>query len=74
MKRLKEELDKEREERNYFQLEKDQVSAYFEISKTQIEQKNAVIRNNERKLEESTEKHHTELKVGFCYNIEKIKS
>ena len=60
---MKEELEKEREERNYYQLEKDQVATYYEISKTQLDQKNAVIRNKERELEEATEKHQSELKV-----------
>lgn len=29
--RLREELDREREERNYFQLERDKVNSHFEI-------------------------------------------
>ncbi|MBH0219759.1 hypothetical protein GH793_16395, partial [Listeria monocytogenes] len=39
--RLREELDREREERNYFQLERDKIHTFWEISKKQLEEKKA---------------------------------
>jgi hypothetical protein len=36
---IKEELDREREERNYFQLERDRISIFCEITKRQLEGK-----------------------------------
>ena len=35
--RLREELDREREERNYFQLERDKVNTFWEITKRQVD-------------------------------------
>ncbi|ESN98670.1 hypothetical protein HELRODRAFT_188868 [Helobdella robusta] len=63
VKRLRDELDKERQERNYFQLERDQQNAYCEITKNQLEQVQAQLRNKDRELEEIEEKHQTEIKV-----------
>lgn len=61
--RLREELDREREERNYFQLERDKVNTFWEITKRQLEEKKAEMRNKEREMEEAEEKHQVEIKV-----------
>ncbi|CAH8578532.1 unnamed protein product [Schistosoma intercalatum] len=61
--RLREELEREREERNYFQLERDKVNTFWEISKQQLEDRSAELRNKEREMEESEERHQLELKV-----------
>ena len=50
--RLREELDREREERNYFQLERDKVNTFWEITKRQLEERKAELRNKEREMEE----------------------
>jgi len=63
MKRLREELDREREERNYFQLERDKVNTFWEITKCQLGEKKAELRNKEREMEDTEEKHHIEIKV-----------
>ena len=39
------ELDKEREERNYFQLERDKINTFWEISKKELEDRKAELRN-----------------------------
>merc|ERR1711865_901503 len=51
---LKQELDKEREERNYFQLERDKINTFWEISKKELK---------DREMEELEERHQVEIKV-----------
>lgn len=63
VKRLREELDREREERNYFQLERDKVNTFWEITKRQVEEKRAELRNKDREMEDSEERHQIEIKV-----------
>ena len=60
---LREELDREREERNYFQLERDKVNTFWEITKRQLEEKKAELRNKDREMEDSEERHQVEIKV-----------
>lgn len=61
--RLREELEREREERNFFQLERDKVNTFLELTKHQLTELTAEARNKERKAEEAEEKHQLELKV-----------
>ncbi|XP_042631732.1 dynein regulatory complex subunit 4-like [Cyprinus carpio] len=61
--RLREELDREREERNYFQLERDKIHTFWEITKRQLDEKKCELRNRERDLEEGEERHQVEIKV-----------
>ncbi|GBP44830.1 Dynein regulatory complex subunit 4 [Eumeta japonica] len=53
--RVKAELDKEREERNYFQLERDKIRTFWEITKQQLDEARAELRNRERATEEAQE-------------------
>lgn len=53
--RVKEELDREREERNYFQLERDKIRTFWEITRQQLEEAKAELRNRERATEEAQE-------------------
>lgn len=62
--RLREELDREREERNYFQLERDKVNTFWEITKRQLEEKKAELRNKDREMEDAEERHQIEIKVS----------
>jgi len=62
--RLREELDREREERNYFQLERDKVNTFWEITKRQLEEKRAELRNKDREMEDNEERHQIEIKVN----------
>ena len=64
MNRLREELDREREERNYFQLERDKVNTFWEITKRQLEEKRAELRNKDREMEDNEERHQIEIKVN----------
>lgn len=64
--RLKEEVDREREERNFFQLERDKVNTFWDITKRQLDEVRATVRNKERELEDAEERHQVEIKVELC--------
>jgi len=59
------ERDKMEEEklRNYFQLERDKLSSFWDISKKELEEKKADLRNKDREMEEMEERHQVEIKV-----------
>ncbi|XP_012153528.1 growth arrest specific protein 8 [Megachile rotundata] len=61
--RILEEMEREREERNFFQLERDKLRTFWEITRHQLDEARATIRNTEREKEELTEKHEAELKL-----------
>merc|ERR1712127_922448 len=61
--RMREELDREREERNFFQLERDKIHTFWEITRRQLEDRKAELRNKDREMEESEERHQVEIKV-----------
>ncbi|TRY67797.1 hypothetical protein TCAL_09933 [Tigriopus californicus] len=63
VKRLQEELQRERDERNFFQLERDRLTTFWDVSKKQLEECRAEARVKDRELEESEERHQTEVKV-----------
>eukprot|EP00891_Asterochloris_glomerata_P006792 jgi/Astpho2/6792/fgenesh1_pm.00103_%23_10_t len=60
---LEKEKAKEEEYRNYMQLERDKISAFWEISKKDLEDKKAELRNKDREMEEMEERHQVEIKV-----------
>lgn len=60
---FKKELETEREERNYFQLERDKINAFWDISKRQLDETRADLRNKDREIEASEERHAVEIKV-----------
>ncbi|CAG5126672.1 unnamed protein product [Candidula unifasciata] len=60
---LREELEREREERNYFQLERDKINTFWEITKRQLGEKKTEVRNRERELENAEAKHQNEIKA-----------
>ncbi|XP_060739684.1 dynein regulatory complex subunit 4-like [Tachysurus vachellii] len=60
---LREELEKERKERNYFQLERDKIHTFWEITKDQLEEKKAELRMKEIEMEEAEECHQAEIKL-----------
>lgn len=64
MLRLRDEVDKERTERNFFQLERDKVNSFWEISQRQLDEAKATVRNKERELEDAEERHQVEIKVS----------
>ncbi|RZC42859.1 growth arrest-specific protein 8 [Asbolus verrucosus] len=60
--RIKEENEREREERNFFQLERDKLRTFWEITKNELEEARAKLRNKDRQIEEAAEKNEEELK------------
>nr|XP_057945786.1 dynein regulatory complex subunit 4 [Doryrhamphus excisus] len=60
---LREELDTEREERNYFQLERDKIHSFWDVTKKHLEEAVAQLRNIEKKIEEDEGRHLVEIKV-----------
>uniref|UniRef100_T1J0M2 Dynein regulatory complex subunit 4 n=1 Tax=Strigamia maritima TaxID=126957 RepID=T1J0M2_STRMM len=61
--RCRDETDREREERNYFQIERDKIASFWEIAKKQLEEKRAELRNKDRELEDVEERHQMEIKI-----------
>ncbi|XP_018523371.1 dynein regulatory complex subunit 4 [Lates calcarifer] len=61
--RLREELDREREERNYFQLERDKIHTFWEITDRQLEELKAEQKNLDKDIEEDERRHQVEIKV-----------
>ncbi|XP_071423857.1 dynein regulatory complex subunit 4 [Pithys albifrons albifrons] len=61
--RLREELDRERQERNSFQLECTRIQSCWDITRQELEEKKAELRGRDREMEEAEERHHVEIKV-----------
>lgn len=53
--KLRNELEREREERNFFQIERDRLRTFWEITRKQYDDSQAIIRNKEREVEVSHE-------------------
>ncbi|XP_037546386.1 dynein regulatory complex subunit 4 [Nematolebias whitei] len=60
---LREELDREREERSFFQLERDQIRASWEIYKRDVEEFESELRNRVREKDEAEERHRAEITI-----------
>ncbi|XP_068059348.1 dynein regulatory complex subunit 4 isoform X3 [Anomalospiza imberbis] len=60
---LREELDRERQERNSFQLECNRIQSFWEITRRELEERKAELRNRDREMEEAEERHQLEIKV-----------
>ncbi|KAL1512599.1 hypothetical protein ABEB36_002163 [Hypothenemus hampei] len=60
--RIKEENEREREERNFFQMERDKLRTFWEITRNELEEARAKLRNKDRQIEEAAEKNEKELK------------
>ncbi|XP_077450621.1 dynein regulatory complex subunit 4 [Stigmatopora argus] len=60
---LREELDREREERNYFQLERDKIHSFWDVTKMHLEEAVAQLRNEEKRVEEDAGRHLVEIKL-----------
>ena len=56
-------LRREREERNYYQLERDRLTTFWEVGKRQLEEIKSESRVKDRELEEAEERHQAEIKV-----------
>ncbi|XP_066998435.2 dynein regulatory complex subunit 4 [Anabrus simplex] len=61
--RLQEELEREREERNFFMLERDKLRTFWSVTRKHLDDCRAELRNKDRSIEELKMRHHDELKV-----------
>jgi hypothetical protein len=53
--KIRNELEREREERNFFQLERDKLRQFWEITRNKYEESQAIIRKKEREVEMAQE-------------------
>ncbi|VDD83454.1 unnamed protein product [Mesocestoides corti] len=60
---LRDELDRERTERNMLALERDKISTFWEVGKKQLEDARNLLRKKERELEETEERHQMEMRI-----------
>ncbi|KAJ3372145.1 Dynein regulatory complex subunit 4 [Allomyces arbusculus] len=63
VKKLQADINTEREERNYFQMERDKIHNFWEITKNEMNEAKALLLNKDREIEEQEEKHQVEIKV-----------
>eukprot|EP01012_Entosiphon_sulcatum_P007331 TRINITY_DN136_c0_g1_i1.p1 TRINITY_DN136_c0_g1~~TRINITY_DN136_c0_g1_i1.p1 ORF type:complete len:464 (+),score=156.06 TRINITY_DN136_c0_g1_i1:48-1439(+) len=56
-------LSKAKQLRNYFQLERDRISSFWNIAKQELDAAKAELRIKDREIEEAEEKHQVEMKV-----------
>ncbi|XP_029950820.1 dynein regulatory complex subunit 4 [Salarias fasciatus] len=61
--RLREELDREREERNYFQLERDMIHSFWQVTDRKLAEVKAKLKNLEKEIEDNEAHHQVEIKV-----------
>ncbi|XP_069724798.1 dynein regulatory complex subunit 4 [Phaenicophaeus curvirostris] len=60
---LQQELDREREERNFFQVKHDKIHTIWEIVCQQLEEKKAELQDKKREMDEAEERHQVEIRV-----------
>ncbi|MEQ2311774.1 hypothetical protein AMECASPLE_024097 [Ameca splendens] len=61
--RLREELEREREERNYFQLERDKIHSFRKVTDRKLEVVKAELKNVDKAIEDDEAHHQLEIKV-----------
>ncbi|XP_077428299.1 dynein regulatory complex subunit 4-like isoform X2 [Vanacampus margaritifer] len=61
--RLRDELEREREERSFFQLERDQIRSLWEVSKRHLDETQVQLRNRGREEDEADRRHRVEINV-----------
>lgn len=69
---LSEELNRERDESNYFQQMRDKINAFGEIAKRQLEEDQAQQNNLEKDMEEDERCHQAEIKVRVNAQIDRF--
>ncbi|KAK9800318.1 hypothetical protein WJX73_001430 [Symbiochloris irregularis] len=60
---VKSQLDQEQGDRSLMQLERDKLQQFWDVSKTQVDDLQAELRQRDREAEEQTERHEVELKT-----------
>lgn len=60
---LRKELDREKDERNYVQVERDRINSFWEITERQLAEAKAEQKNLDKEAEEDEGCHKREIKV-----------
>ncbi|XP_071038352.1 dynein regulatory complex subunit 4 isoform X2 [Parasteatoda tepidariorum] len=60
---LQQEVEKEKEERNFFQIERDKIQLFWEVTKTQLEEKDALLQLKDSEFDEAELSHLAEIKL-----------
>ncbi|KAG8198849.1 hypothetical protein JTE90_015068 [Oedothorax gibbosus] len=60
---LQQEVEKEREERNYYQLERDKIQLFWEVTKQQLEEKDSVLQLKNSEIDDVSLSHLAEVKL-----------
>ncbi|GBM16642.1 Dynein regulatory complex subunit 4 [Araneus ventricosus] len=60
---LQQEVEHEREERNYYQLERDKIQLFWEVTKQQLEEKDALLQLKNSEIDEAALTHLAEIKL-----------
>lgn len=63
MQRMADDMKMEKQDRNFFQMERDKIATFWEITKKQLQHVNYELRNKDREIEEAEERHQVEIKV-----------
>ncbi|XP_061685501.1 arginine-hydroxylase NDUFAF5, mitochondrial isoform X4 [Syngnathoides biaculeatus] len=61
--RLREELEREREEKSFFRLERDKIQSFWEVSKRHLEDTQAQLRKRSAEKDEAERRHRLEIGV-----------
>ncbi|GFY43144.1 dynein regulatory complex subunit 4 [Trichonephila inaurata madagascariensis] len=60
---LQQEVEREREERNFYQLERDKIQLFWEVTKHQLEEKDAILQLKNSEIDEAALSHLAEIKL-----------
>ncbi|GFU35015.1 dynein regulatory complex subunit 4 [Nephila pilipes] len=60
---LQQEVEREREERNFYQLERDKIQLFWEVTKYQLEEKDAILQLKNSEIDEAALSHLAEIKL-----------
>ncbi|XP_054710114.1 LOW QUALITY PROTEIN: dynein regulatory complex subunit 4-like [Uloborus diversus] len=60
---LQQEIEREKEDRNYFQMERDRIQLFWEVTKQQLEEKDALLRLKDSEIDEAALTHLAEIKL-----------
>lgn len=61
--KIREELDREREERNFYQMERDKINMFWEITKEELSEFKAKIQCKDVEIEEAKTRHEMEINL-----------
>lgn len=63
--RLREELEREREERSFFQLERDKIRSSWEVSQRHLQETRSQLAHRGREKDDAERRHRVEINVSW---------